>query len=413
MRNTGASGESASARFEALRPTPSDLVAVSRYRRERLQRELARHDVAGVLLYNPVNIRYGTGSRNMQVWHLHNPWRHALVFTNGPTIMFEFPGSEHLLKRPEVLIDEVAAPIGYSYMFFHKRVAHNSRAWAARVADLVRSYGGTNRRLAVDRVDLAGLVALQGAGLAIEDGQGLMETARAIKSADELKIIRWAIAGAELALDSMHEALQPGMTEQALWSHMHQRGIELGGEWFETRLLSSGPGTNPWYQECGERVIRAGDLVAFDTDFVGPGGYYVDISRTWRCGDRRPSDAQRRLYADAYQALQRQIDLLRPGMSFREYSERVGPVPDRYAANRYTVLAHGVGVAEEYPTVPFEQDLETFGSDGRFEENMTVCIELYAGEQNGREGVKLEEQVLIAKTGVERLSQYPYEEDWL
>jgi Xaa-Pro aminopeptidase len=41
---------------------------------------------------------------------------------------------------------------------------------------------------------------------------------------------------------------------------------------------------------------------------------------------------------------------------------------------------------------------------------MTLCVESYIGEEGGKEGVKLEEQVLITETGVELLSQFPFEE---
>ena len=40
---------------------------------------------------------------------------------------------------------------------------------------------------------------------------------------------------------------------------------------------------------------------------------------------------------------------------------------------------------------------------------MTLCVESFIGSDGGREGVKLEEQVLITKTGVERMSDYPFE----
>ena len=48
--------------------------------------------------------------------------------------------------------------------------------------------------------------------------------------------------------------------------HQHRRG----GEWIECRLLTSGERTNPWFQECSDRVIQTGDIVAFDTDLIGP-----------------------------------------------------------------------------------------------------------------------------------------------
>ncbi len=44
---------------------------------------------------------------------------------------------------------------------------------------------------------------------------------------------------------------------------------------------------------------------------------------------------------------------------------------------------------------------------------MTLCVEGCIGAEGGREGVKLEEQVLITEEGVELLSSYPMEEDWL
>jgi Xaa-Pro dipeptidase len=86
-------------------------------------------------------------------------------------------------------------------------------------------------------------------------------------------------------LRRMQSAHRPGISEQALWSVLNQANAELGGEWIETRLLSAGQRTNPWYNECGDTVIAEGDLVSFDTDLVGRHGYSVDISRSWLTGD--------------------------------------------------------------------------------------------------------------------------------
>ena len=49
--------------------------------------------------------------------------------------------------------------------------------------------------------------------------------------------------------------------------------IRRGGEWIETRLLTSGPRTNPWFQECGPRIVQPNEILAFDTDLIGPYGY--------------------------------------------------------------------------------------------------------------------------------------------
>ena len=70
-------------------------------------------------------------------------------------------------------------------------------------------------------------------------------------------------------------------------------------------------------------------------------------------------------------------------------------------------------MCDEYPFVAYPEDFEESGFDGVLQEGMTVCVGAYGGEVGGREGVKLEEQVLITAQGVERLSTYPYELDFL
>ncbi len=44
---------------------------------------------------------------------------------------------------------------------------------------------------------------------------------------------------------------------------------------------------------------------------------------------------------------------------------------------------------------------------------MTLCVEASIGAEGGKEGVKLEDRVLITEAGAERLFGYPMEEDWL
>lgn len=74
------------------------------------------------------------------------------------------------------------------------------------------------------------------------------------------------------------------------------------------------------------------------------------------------------------------------------------------------MIFHGVGLADEYPSCYYPQDRATVGYDGLLEPGMTLCLESYIGEAGGREGVKLEQQVLITATGAELLSRFPCEE---
>ena len=75
------------------------------------------------------------------------------------------------------------------------------------------------------------------------------------------------------------------------------------------------------------------------------------------------------------------------------------------------MIAHGVGLCDEYPHCGYVEDNDRGGGyDGVFSPGMTICIESYIGEEGGAEGVKLEEQLLITESGIERLSRFPYEE---
>lgn len=383
-----------------------DLSAMRRYRLERIRSELQRHDYAGVLLYDPVNIRYATDSTNMQVWTAHNPTRYCFVATDGPVVLFEFHNCEHLSDHAGT-VDEVRRASSFTYFYGGENTPGHVKRWAAGILDVVREHGGGNTRIAADHVDADGVEELAKHGISVHNGEQVMERARLIKSPDEIICMRRSITACERAMAEMEAALKPGISENELWAELHRGNIARGGEWIETRLLASGPRTNLWYQECSSRVIEAGDLVAFDTDLIGPYGFCADISRTWLCGDGKPSDEQRQLYRMAAEQIEFNRELLKPGMTIREICEQAREVPEDCLPNRYGLLYHGVGLADEYPIFPHLPDWTPDTPDDVLKPGMVLCVESYTGRLGGREGVKLEQQVLITGKGHEQLSNYP------
>ncbi|MBM3599492.1 MAG: aminopeptidase P family protein [Alphaproteobacteria bacterium] len=391
-------------RLEAI-----DQHALRAYRLGRLRAELARRDYAGALLSDPINIRYATGSRNMAVWTLHAPGRYAFVATDGPVVLFEFTSSRHLSDGLETLTD-IRPSTPWFYFLAGPRSAEKAGLWAEEVASLVERHGGGNRRLAIDRCEPMGSARLVARGIELFDAQEAIELAGAIKSTEEIAALQLSMDVCDIAIDRIRQEIRPGLTENQLWAVLHDTNIAHDGEWVECRLLSSGPRTNPWFQECGNRVIKAGELVSFDTDMVGPCGYLADISRSYVCPGRPPSDEQRRLYGLAQSQVLHNMALLKPGLGFREFSERCWPVPEEYVPNRYMMMVHGVGLVDEYPSLAYVEDFPAWGYDGRFEENMVVSVESYIGARGGREGIKLEQQVLITAKGAVPFSRAPLED---
>ena len=390
---------------------PADLDEVRRYRLARIRHALVERDLAGIILYDQINTRYAVDATNMQIWCGHNEVRYVYVPAEGPVVLFEFGGKD-LLSSGLPTIDEVRPAIVFLYFGTGSRLVDNARAWAAEMDSLIRENSGGNRRIAIDRIAPQGVIEVQRRGYEVFDGFEVMENAREIKSTGEIALMRHSIAVCERAIGQMRDAMRPGITENALWAELHHGNVAAGGEWIETRLLSSGPRTNPWFREASMRVIERGDMVAFDTDLVGPYGYCCDISRSWVC-DAPPNDEQRRIYADAYAQIQDNKALLKPGVSFREVTGKLRPLGDEFVSRRYGVAMHGVGLCDEYPCIRYPQDWDKMGYDGVFREGMVMCVEALAAPAGGREAVKLEEQVLITADGCEQLSSYPLEESWL
>jgi Xaa-Pro aminopeptidase len=403
-------GEGALASFDIEDPAEAiDLAAVRAHRLGRARRQIARHGLDACLLFDPVNVRYATGARNMQIFHQRNPARYLFLPVEGPVILFEFTGCMHLADGLET-IDEVRPAITASYVAAGAAIAERERLWARETAALLREVVGAGARVGVERINAGAALALAGEGFTLADAQAPIERARAIKSPEEVKCVIASLRATERGVEALRTALRPGLSENQLWSILHQGVIAGDGDYVETRLLNSGPRGNPWFQEASPRVIRADELVLLDTDVVGRFGYYADFSRTFHAGPDRPSAAQRELYKTAHEQVHHNMALIRPGLTFREYAEGAWTIPERYFANRYYLSAHGVGMTGEYPYLYHRADFAEAGYDGVIEPGMTLCVESYIGEEGGEEGVKLEQQILVTETGTKLLSEFPFEE---
>ncbi len=381
---------------------------MDRGRLARLRAELARADCGAGVFYDPTNIRYATGTSNMQVYTLHNPCRYVFVPVEGPVVLFEFNGCGHLSEGC-VAVSQVRPAVPWYFSVSGPRVGEKARRWAGEIADLARRHGGGSRRIAFDRLDPAGAHLMEAAGHVIVDGQEVAQRARRIKTPEEIDALRDAVAVCQRGIARMIEATRPGMTENAIWSILHETNIASGGEWIETRLLSSGPRTNPWYQEASMRRVEAGDMISLDSDLVGPHGYSADISRSWIAGGKAPTGEQKTLYGLAFEQVMHNQALFRPGVTFAELAEGALSLRSPFSDYQIPAVAHGVGLVNEYPIVLHASWHAERGHEGVVEPGMVFCIESYAGRPGGREGVKLEQQILVTANGSELLSDMPFE----
>ena len=385
-----------------------DHVAVRSYRQGRVRAEMAARGIDAVILSDAVNIRYATGTRNMQVFTSRNAPSRYLVMTQARSILFEFTGAEHLGAGYET-VDEVRPAATASYVAAGPDIAAREKAWAREMAALIAELtGGPGAKVGIERLNAGVALALAGEGLRLVDAQEPVEMARAVKSAEEMKCVIASLRSTETGVAALREAIRPGLTEAELWAVLHRSVIADNADYIETRLLNAGERTNPWFQETGTKVIGVNELIALDTDVVGVHGYYADFSRTFHAGPGKPTATQRELYRTAHEQVQHNIGIIRPGMSFRDYSEAAWDIPEKYHAHRYYLSAHGCGMTGEYPYLYHHGDFPAAGYDGEIVPGMVLCVESFIGAETG-EGVKLEQQLVVTETGTELLSRFPFE----
>ncbi|ATG39823.1 dimethylsulfonioproprionate lyase DddP [Phaeobacter piscinae] len=390
-----------------------DLQAMRRYRWERLTRFINDRDYAGLLVFDPMNIRYATDSTNMQLWNTHNPFRALLICADGYMVMWDYKQAP-FLSEFNPLVREQRAGADLFYFDRGDKVDVAADAFANEVRTLLAEHSGGNTRLAVDKIMLHGLRALEAQGLEVFPGEELTEKCRAVKGPDEILAMRCANHACETAVAEMERYARSaipggGISEDDVWAVLHAENIRRGGEWIETRLLTSGPRTNPWFQECGGRIIQNNEIVSFDTDLVGSYGICIDISRSWWIGDRPPPADMVYAMQHGVEHIQSNMEMLKPGVNLQELSRHCHPLDAQFQKQKYGCMMHGVGLCDEWPLVAYPDAMVEGAFDYELEPGMVLCVEALVSPEGGDFSIKLEDQVLITEDGYENLTTYPFD----
>ena len=385
----------------APRRVAVDLERLRSERYSKVQTELQSRGIAAAVLTDPINIRYATGATLMTLWSAYNLVRYVVVPVAGEPTIFEVAEAVHCSQK---LWQDVRPARYWQYRFAGAEAADEARAWAAELGAVIYDRGLRDGQIALDAADLFGFRALESEGFHLGNADEPLQAARRLKTDDEIELMRESAAVCEAALYALETEIRPGVTEHALLAHFWHKMLSLGGEYCYTRIVNSGDRTNPWFNEASTRVVRPGDLVAIDTDMIGPEGYACDCPGHSLCGGRATSN-QREAYHVALDFVEGVTALLEPGLSYRELAARVPEMPKDYRP--YPAILHGLGLDDEGPFIGFPNGSMTI-PDGYFQPGMVVCVEAYAGKLGAQDGVKLENELLITDGGGIPLSHYPY-----
>ena len=390
-----------------------NLANMRAYRLQRLVEAVNKRGYAGVLMFDPLNIRYATDSTNMQLWNTHNPFRACLVCADGYMVLWDYKNAPFLADF-NPLVREKRSGASMFYFSTGDKGEDAADSFTAEVRDLLREHAGDNKKLAVDKIMVSGLRALEALDIEVLEGEEVTEHARSIKGKDEILAMRCASNACEAACFAMEDYARANVpngnvSEDDIWAVMHAENIKRGGEWIETRLLASGPRTNPWFQECGPRIVQNNEIVAFDTDLIGAYGICIDISRTWWVGDDAPRPDMVDAMKLGIEHIQTNMDMLKPGVTIPELTANCHTLPPEFQDLKYGCLMHGVGLCDEWPLVAYPDKAVAGAFDYALEPGMTLCVEALISPIGGDFSIKLEDQVLITKDGYENLTKYPFD----
>jgi Xaa-Pro aminopeptidase len=246
-------------------------------RRKRVRALMESRGIDILYVTSPANLYYLSGYE--AIWY-PNRLPLGLVIDRATPEVIVFDWSRHVgYVSTRVLCDEIVL---LDYGTAPETVARTfeERGWTRRAVAI--EWSSPNPAAPV----MSALAKLLGnAGVAVANGDWVIDRARLYKSADEVACVRRAAVIADDAMLQLQRDLRPGLTELELSAHLSlllaQRGSEVAAM---SPLVNSGP--TAWadtHAFPSKRRLESGDVVAVDCCAV-VNRYHVNLGRTFFLG---------------------------------------------------------------------------------------------------------------------------------
>ena len=192
------------------------------------------------------------------------------------------------------------------------------------------------------------------------DASSLVDAIKAVKSPEEIALIRRMTAMQDIAAEAVTKALRPGLRDMEMVQIARSASTALGSEqgWY---MAASGPVGTPAVMgppHLQNRTIREGDQFCMLIENSGPGGYYGEIGRTWVLG--KASQEMHDEFAFVLQAQQFTLELLQPDADPADIFARYNAFMRKNGRPEETRLyAHGQGYdMVERPLIRHDETLK-------------------------------------------------------
>ena len=182
------------------------------------------------------------------------------------------------------------------------------------------------------------------AGITLVDATEALDLMKSVKSAEDIAFIRQTAAMQDEVMAKIRDHIRPGMKDFEVMAYGQYLGQLMGSEagYF---LGNSAPPDKPAmlrHRPFQGRQIREGDVLMFQAENTGPGGFFVHLGRLFVLG-KAPQEL-----VDAFgavvEAQEYTVKLLKPGASSREVFEAYNAyMRSRGLPEERRVHCHGQG----------------------------------------------------------------------
>jgi Xaa-Pro aminopeptidase len=232
------------------------------------------------------------------------------------------------------------------------------------------------------------------------DDGGAVESLRAVKSAGEIAVMRDAAVLISRVFEKVVSHVRPGVTELELAARIDYEIKLAGGSGpsFDT-IVAAGPRSSWAHARPSSKPLAKNELVVIDHGAILR-AYCSDLTRTVYVG--RASSKIKGLYDAVLEAQQAARAAIRPGIAAGEVDAAArGALKRRRLAQYFThSTGHGLGLEiHEMPRIGR-------GEQTLLQEGMVVTVEpgVYL---DGIGGIRIEDDVVVTKTGAGELTTAP------
>lgn len=383
-----------------------DFGRLRRDRASKVRAALERSELGALVLFDMNNIRYTTGT-HIGNWARDKLFRCVLVVRGRDPILWDIGSAARTHQNFAPWNDATNWRAGISS--WRGSIPEDvgvERGNAKRIADLLRDHGLADRPVGVDIVELPVLKALEREGLRIEDGHGLMQEVRSIKTADEIALLDHAAALVDGAYDELYRYLRAGVRENDCVAVVNKYLYEHGSEEVEAVNSISGERCSPHPHVFSDRLIRPGDTAYFDIIHAF-NGYRTCYYRTLNVGGS--NRMQREAYRRAREFMDNALGEVRPGASSADIvrhfpaAQEFGYETEEQAFGLQ--YCHGLGLSNWER--PLMSRYHSFEHPVLLSEGMVFAIETYWPTPDGSAAARIEEEVVVTAGGCQLLTRFP------